>query len=353
MSEKIRDGQRISSEEALWLYREAPVALLGALAYGIKLQKSGREVYYNRNFHIEPTNKCVMECRFCSYHRRDGEAGAWELSPDEMTAIAEGYRDKPVTEVHIVGGVYPQHGLDYFIDLIKRIKAVLPRATVKAFTAVELSYMIEKAGFTLPEGLSKLKEAGMEAIPGGGAEIFDAGVRARICPDKCDAATWLEVHRQAHRLGMTTNASMLYGHVETPEHRIAHMAELRELQDETGGFNAFIPLKFRSANNSMSALGEVGIVEDMRTLALSRIFLDNFDHIKAYWPMYGKVATEMALSFGADDIDGTIDDTTRIYSLAGAEDYAPAMTPAELERMARAAGLEPVERDTFYRKIYN
>ena len=211
--------------------------------------------------------------------------------------------------------------------------------------------MIDKAGLTPHDGLALLKEAGMEAIPGGGAEIFDEAIRARICPEKGSSETWLAMHREAHRIGISTNATILYGHVENWEHRIDHLDRLRTLQDETGGFNAFIPLKYRSRHNSMSEVGEVSVVEDMRMTALARIYLDNFPHIKAYWPMFGKTTAQIALAFGADDMDGTIDDSTKIYSMAGAEDQSPAMTAADMERLIRDAGYLPVERDTFYNPV--
>ena len=235
--------------------------------------------------------------------------------------------------------------------MIRRVKAILPGAAVKAFTAIELSYMIRKAGLTTEEGLRQLKQAGMDAIPGGGAEIFDERIRQRICPEKGSTAEWLGVHEAAHRLGIPTNATILYGHVEELRHRINHLRRLRELQDLTGGFNAFIPLKYRNFGNPMSEIGEVSVIEDLRMLAMSRIYLDNIPHIKAYWVMYGKATTELALAFGADDIDGTIDDTTRIYSMAGAEDRKPSMSIGDMHRIVRAAGYRAVERDTFYNEI--
>ena len=270
---------------------------------------------------------------------------------EQMEDTVRAYVGKGLTELHIVGGVHPKHDLWFYTELIRRLKAILPDAAIKAFTAVELAYMIEKAGLSYREGLEELKRAGMEAIPGGGAEIFDEKLRAEICPDKGSTAVWLEMHRTAHELGIPTNATILYGHRESREQRIDHLRRLRELQDATGGFNAFIPLKYRSRNNSMQELGEVSVVEDMRMLAMSRIFLDNFDHIKAYWVMYGKQTTELALSFGADDIDGTIDDSTKIYSMAGAEEQRPKMSVAEMHAMVERVGLRAVERDTMYNEI--
>jgi aminodeoxyfutalosine synthase len=351
ISEKVRRGGRISPAEALVLWREAPLWLLGELADGIRRRKNGDALYWNRNFHIEPTNVCAFACRFCSYRRGAGDPEAWDLSIAEMEDIARGYVGSGVTEVHIVGGVHPEHDLWFYTELIRRIHRVLPTAAIKAYTAVELAYMISKAGLGLEEGLRELQAAGMGAIPGGGAEIFDEQLRSEICPEKGTAAEWLAVHRAAHGLGIPTNATILYGHVESLEQRIDHLVRLRELQDETGGFNAFIPLKFRARHNSMSSAGEVSVTEDMRMLAMSRIVLDNVPHIKAYWVMYGKQVAEMALAFGADDIDGTIDDSTRIFSMAGAEDTAPRLTVAEIHAMAASAGLRAVERDTFYNVI--
>ena len=340
--------KRITVDQALELWK-APLAELGAQAFGVKLEKSARSVFYNRNIHIEPTNICLFRCLFCSYRRAEGEEGAWMLSLDDIAKLAAQRRGTGITEVHIVGGVHPEYTLKNYEEMIRTVKRELPEVTVKAFTAVELSYIFDKAEVSITEGLQRLINAGMGAIPGGGAEIFDEELRASICPEKGSTAEWFAVHEAAHTLGLTTNATMLYGHIETPEHRIDHLDRLRRLQDKTGGFNAFIPLKFRARGNEMSSCGETGIVDDMRTLAISRIFLDNFPHVKAYWPMYGIDATEMALSFGADDVDGTIDNTTKIYSMAGAEE--PIMSVETLRKIASRAGLEAVERDTFYNKI--
>ena len=234
--------------------------------------------------------------------------------------------------------------------MIRRVKRALPEVAVKAYTAVEISYMIHRAELSLEEGLRRLMEAGMESIPGGGAELFDEELRAKLCPDKCSSEEWLAVHRTAHNLGLDTNCTMLYGHVESIEQRVDHLNRLRKLQDEAPGFNAFIPLKYRSRNNRMSECGECSVEEDMRMMAMSRIFLDNIPHIKAYWVAYGKSVTEMALAFGADDIDGTIDDSTKIYSMAGA-DSRPTMSVEELESLVHDAGFVPVERDTHYNGV--
>ena len=348
---RVSAGERLTAEDALTLWQDAPLWRLGELAVAKKREVSGDKVFYNRNFHLEPTNVCLFNCKFCSFRRPRGSEGAWEWTMEQMEEQVRRYEGTGVTEVHIVGGVHPDHNLDYYCELIRRVKTILPDVAVKAYTAIELSYMIRKAGLSTREGLQRLIDAGMDAIPGGGAEIFDEEVRSRICPDKGSTAEWFDVHRTAHQLGIKTNATMLYGHIEQIEHRIDHLMRLRELQDATGGINAFIPLKYRNLNNSMSEIGEVPITDDLRTLAMSRLILDNVPHIKAYWVMYGKQTTEMALAFGADDVDGTIDDSTKIYSMAGAEDQRPKMSVEDMHRMVTRAGFRAVERDTHYNEI--
>ncbi len=346
----VRRGERLTVEDAVTLWRHAPLWLLGELATARKRAESGEVVYYNRNIHIEPSNICIFNCEFCSFRRRQGDADAWSMTLDEVEERAAKMRGTGITEVHIVGGVHPDHTLDSYCEMIRRVKRALPEVAVKAYTAVEILYMIRRAELTLDEGMQRLKDAGMESIPGGGAEIFDEELRSKLCPDKCSSEEWLEVHRTAHKLGIPTNCTMLYGHVESIEQRVDHLDRLRKLQDEAPGFNAFIPLKYRSRNNRMSEIGECSVEEDMRTIAMSRIFLDNIPHIKAYWVAYGKSVTEMALAFGADDIDGTIDDSTKIYSMAGA-DARPSMSVAELESLVHDAGFVAVERDTHYREL--
>ncbi len=348
---RVSAGERLTAEDALTLWQDAPLWRLGELVVAKKREISGDKVFYNRNFHLEPTNVCLFNCKFCSFRRPRGSEDAWEWTMHEMEEQVRRYIGSGVTEVHIVGGVHPDHNLDYYCELIRRVKTILPNVAIKAYTAIELSYMIRKAGLSTREGLQRLLDAGMDAIPGGGAEIFDEEVRSKICPDKGSTAEWFDVHRTAHQLGIKTNATMLYGHIEQIEHRIDHLMRLRELQDATGGINAFIPLKYRNLNNSMSEIGEVPITDDLRTLAMSRLILDNVPHIKAYWVMYGKQTTEMALAFGADDVDGTIDDSTKIYSMAGAEDQRPKMSVEDMHRMVARAGFRAVERDTHYNEI--
>ncbi|MCX6223599.1 MAG: CofH family radical SAM protein [Bacteroidia bacterium] len=309
---------------------------------------------FNRNFHIEPTNICIHNCRFCSYSRKFNQPGSWEMSMDDILLEIHKFKDRSATEVHIVGGVHPNRGLDYYESMLRQIREINPSLYIKAFTAVELEFMFSKSQVSVEEGLIRLKSAGLDSIPGGGAEIFDEEVRSKICPDKTASETWLAIHESAHRIGIPTNATMLYGHLEKHEHRIDHLNRLRQLQDRTAGFQVFIPLKYRKANNSLGVIGEVSSIEDLRNYAVSRIFLDNFPHLKSYWPMIGKEIAGLSLSFGVDDLDGTIEDTTRIYSMAGAGDQNPAMSTAGLVSLIRSSGLEPVERDTLYNtlKIY-
>ncbi len=352
IAKKIEAGKRITEEECLTLFENASLGFVAGLANKVKERLHGQKVYFNRNFHIEPTNVCVFSCNFCSYsrlyaHRDEG----WELSMEQMLDIVKSYDGKPVTEVHIVGGVHPKMNLEFFAELLRKIKAHRPSLHIKGFTAVELDYMFRKAKMTNEEGLKYLHDAGLDSIPGGGAEIFDTEIRQKICADKVDTAGWLDIHRTAHKLGMHSNATILYGHIENYSHRIDHMKRLRELQDRTNGFNTFIPLKFRNKDNDMSNIPECGITEDMRMYAVSRIYLDNFPHIKAYWPMLGRQNAQLSLAFGVDDIDGTIDDTTKIYSMAGAEEQNPSMSTEEIVTLIRQVNRVPVERDTLYNEI--
>lgn len=341
---------RLSKSEALDLFGE-PLGVLGEMALVAKRQKSGSNVFYNKNIHIEPTNVCRFHCNFCSYRRDEGQEGVWYYDLDEIEKIAQNQVGSGITEVHIVGGVHPKHDLEYYCRMIERVKNALPDVAIKAYTAVELYYIIKYSGFSLVEGLKRLQDSGMVAIPGGGAEIFDAQVRRKICPDKPNAEQWLETHREAHRLGIKSNATILYGHIETLEQRIDHLQMLRDLQDETGGFDAFIPLKFKRENNELGlGLQESSVVDDMKMFAISRLFLDNFDHIKAYWAMLGSDVTQMALGFGADDVDGTIGDTTKIYSMAG-QRQKPILTVEQIEELIVKAGFVPFERDTHYNEI--
>jgi len=354
IAEKVKTGQRITDEEGLFLFEKASLGFVGSLANEVRIRKNGDKVYFNRNFHIEPTNVCVFSCNFCSYSKLYAKRDeGWEMSIEQMLHIVKKYDGQPITEVHIVGGVHPKMDLQFFADLLKAIKAHRPELHIKAFTAVEYDYMFRKAKVSVEEGLKFLIAAGLDSIPGGGAEIFDEELREKICADKVDAKGWLLIHETAHKLGLHSNATMLFGHVENYAHRIDHMKRLRDLQDQTNGFNTFIPLKFRNKDNDMSNVPESSVVEDMKTYAIARIYLDNFPHLKAYWPMLGRQNAQRSLSFGVDDMDGTIDDTTKIYSMAGSEEQTPSMTTEELVTLIKQAKREPVERDTLYNVVKN
>lgn len=352
IAQKVKEGKRITDEECLLLFEKGSLSFVGSLANFIREKLHGNKTYFNRNFHIEPTNVCVFSCKFCSYsrlyaHKEEG----WELSIDQMLDIVKSYDGKPITEVHIVGGVHPKMNMAYFKELLQKIREHRPGLHIKAFTAVELEYMFRKAKLSVEEGMQQLKEAGLQSLPGGGAEIFHPEIREIIAADKVDGEGWLKIHETAHNLGMHSNATMLYGHIEKYEHRIDHMRKLRDLQDKTSGFNTFIPLKFRNSNNDMSNVAESTITEDMRLYAIARIYLDNFPHLKAYWPMLGRHNAQLSLAFGVNDIDGTIDDSTKIYSMAGSEEQTPTMSTEELVTLIKQVKRQPIERDTLYNEV--
>ncbi|MTB51182.1 aminofutalosine synthase MqnE [Lewinella sp. W8] len=348
IAEKVYAGKRISPEEGLKLYEEGPLGYLGALANHVRETKHGDKTYFNRNFHVEPTNVCLYTCTFCSYSRRiKKREDGWEYTLDDIMDIVKKYDDEPVTEVHIVGGVLPQYDVEFYSELFRQIKAHRPDLHVKALTPVEYHYIFKKAKISYEEGMKLMKEAGLDSMPGGGAEIFHEEIRDQIAGGKCSGEQWLRIHEIWHELGGRSNATMLYGHIESYHHRIDHLEKLRALQDKTGGFQTYIPLKFRNQNNEMSHLPESSVIEDLRNYAIGRIYLDNFDHVKAYWPMIGRTTAQLSLAFGVNDIDGTIDDTTRIYSMAGAEQN-PAMSTEDLVKMIRTVGRTPLERDTLY-----
>lgn len=352
IADKIYNKQRISEEDAVLLFEKASLPFLGALANFVRERMHGDTTYFNRNFHIEPTNVCVFSCNFCSYSKLYAKRDeGWELSIDQMLHMVKKYDGVPVTEVHIVGGVHPKMDLQFFADLLKAIKDHRPDLHIKAFTAVEYDYMFRKAKVSAKEGLKILISHGLDSIPGGGAEIFHPEIREKICADKVDGDGWLNIHATAHKLGLHSNATMLYGHIEKYWHRVDHMSRLRNLQDETNGFQTFIPLKFRNQDNDMSNVHESTVVEDMKMYAIARLFLDNFPHIKAYWPMLGRHNAQMTLSFGVNDIDGTIDDTTKIYSMAGSEEQTPTMTTEQLVALIKQVHRKPVERDTLYNVV--
>ena len=354
IANKIINKERISFDDGVLLFEKGSLSWLGTLANFVREQKHGDKTYFNKNFHIEPTNVCVFSCKFCSYSKlyANREEG-WELSIEQMMHIVKSYDGKPVTEVHIVGGVHPKMNLTFFLELLQAIKAHRPDLHIKGFTPVELDYMFKKAKVTTEEGMKLAHQAGLDSLPGGGAEIFHPEIRKQICEDKVDADGWLHIHKVAHNLGMHSNATLLYGHIEKYWHRIDHMERLRQLQDQTGGFNTFIPLKFRNQDNDMSHIAESTTIEDMRMYAVSRLYMDNFAHIKAYWPMLGRQNAQLTLSFGVNDMDGTIDDSTKIYAMAGSEEQTPTMSTAELVRIIKQVKREPIERGTLYNEIKN
>ncbi len=351
---KLSRAERLSPDDALWLYRSAPSDWLRLWADKTRQRLHGDAAFYNRNVHFEPTNKCIYACSFCAFARRPEEGpdtGAWDHELSDLQALLDAHPAPALTEVHITGGVHPDRGVEYGEALCSLVRDTRPEVHVKAFTAVEVAYFARKSGITVEQALERLKTAGLASLPGGGAEIFDPEVRKKIAGQKSPAHRWLEIHEIAHGLGIKSNATMLYGHVEEHRHRVDHMLRLRELQDRTGGFMAFIPLRYRNENNALSHLPEVSPEEDLRNFAVARLFLDNIPHLKAYWVMLGVPQARAALHWGVDDLDGTVDDTTRIYSMAGAEEKNPAMSSARLEEIIRAEGRVPVERDSLYRQV--
>ena len=351
IADKVIENERIDLAEGIELYEEGTLPFLSLLAEIRSLKVNRNQVYFNRNFHIEPTNICVNHCAFCSYRRRKNEDGCWEYSASEIKEKVISYKNSGATEVHIVGGVHPDRDVYFYTDLLKEIRLADEKLHIKAFTAVEIDAMCQFAGVSVEEGLQMLKNAGLGSMPGGGAEIFDEKIRQKICPDKTSSTEWLKIHQVAHELSIPTNSTMLYGLIEKYEHRIDHLDRLRNLQDKTGGFNAFIPLKFRHYNNLFSHIVETTTIEDLKNYAVSRIFLDNIPHIKGYWPMIGKQVAQISLTFGVDDLDGTIDDSTKIYAMAGSSEQNPNATTEELIAMIKGAGKIPVERDTLYNVI--
>ena len=350
---KLACGERLSAEEGLFLFEKAPLEWLRDRADAARRARHGEEAYFNRNIHFEPTNKCVYACKFCAFYRppKATEAeGAWDYSFEDLKAKLDAYPIGLLTEIHITGGVHPDRGVEYGEALCAFVRSIRPELHIKAFTAVEITFFAKKSGVTLEEALARLQRAGLDSLPGGGAEIFDPEVRRKIAGGKAPAHTWLEVHEAAHGLGLLSNATMLYGHVEGYAHRIDHMLRLRDLQDRTNGFKAFIPLRYRNESNALSHLPEVPASEDLRNYAVARLFLDNIPHLKAYWVMLGLELAAQSLEFGVDDLDGTVDDSTRIYSMAGGMAH-PAVTSAELGRIIRSRGRVPVERDSGYAKL--
>lgn len=349
IAHKVIDSERIDIDEALFLYEEAELSFVAMLANIVRERINGDFTYFNRNIHIEPSNKCIFNCRFCSYSEFASGHG-WEMSHDDIIDIVKSLDDS-ITEIHMVGSVHPERDIHFYEKIISDIKKISPKIHLKAFTAVELDYLFSKAELSNDDGFKLLKNSGLDSMPGGGAEIFDEDIRKQLCEKKSDSKKWLEIHKAAHKAGIHTNATMLYGHIENYSHRIDHLNRLRQLQDETSMFNVFIPLKFRNTNNELSGIKEISMTEDLKNYAVSRIFLDNFNHIKAYWPMIGKEIAQLSLSFGVDDLDGTINDSTKIYSMAGADDKNPAMTMKDMIMLIKDVNRTPVERDSLYNRL--
>jgi len=379
---KILAGERLSKNDAVELFKTDDIFSLGKLASHVAEQKNGKKVFFIRNRHINPTNICVNRCRFCAFSRSKGEEGAFELTIDDIIEKLQpyyvdistttfsppfnsplgcgsdrltkgGYRGvKGVTggirEVHIVGGLHPDRPFEYYLNMLSTIKKNFPALQIKAFTAVEIDYLSRISGLSLKETLHALKRHGLDVMPGGGAEIFEGKVRDRLCPEKISGERWLEVMETAHELGIKTNATMLYGHIETYEDRVDHLLALRSLQDRTGGFQAFVPLSYHPKGNDVGGSFLSG-VDDLRTIAVSRMVLDNFDHITAYWIMLGEKISQLSLLFGADDLSGTIIEEKITHSAGGLS--SESMTPEELSHLITMAGRIPVERDCFYREV--
>ncbi len=348
---KVLRGKRISEQEALHLYTKTETGLLSLMADHVKRKLNTDKVFFIRNIHLEPTNLCVYNCKFCSFVCKSKE-NSRNYTLQEIKKIAEQI-EKDINEIHITGGTHPDSSIDQYKKILTTFRSIRPKIHIKAFSAVELFYIFKKDRIDFSKGLKILIKAGLNSIPGGGAEIFDENIRKEICPEKVTSEAWLEIHKTAHQCGIFSNATMLYGHIENYQHRTGHMSRLRELQDETGGFNAFIPLKFRNKHNSLSYLEEVPLLEDLRNYAVARIFLDNIPHLKAYWPMLGKKQAQLALSFGVDDIDGTINNSTTIYTTAGMNKNENTLSVADLKKMITQSGYIPVERYSDYSAVEN
>jgi len=346
--EKVLSNQRLSKEDGIALFTSRDLLLLGRLASHSASQKNADRVYFVQNMHINPTNLCVNRCKFCAFSRSKGEAGAYEMSIEDIVNKARN-AGPGVREFHIVSGLHPDLPFSWYLDMLRSLKKESPHIHIKAFTAVEIDYLARLSGLGLKDTLLALREAGLGSLPGGGAEIFNPAVRTALCAEKISGNRWLEVMEIAHGIGLKSNATMLYGHIETIEDRVDHLIRLRELQDRTGGFQAFIPLSFHSQNTEIKKSSYTTGFDDLKTLAISRLMLDNFDHIKAYWVMLGEKITQVSLSFGVDDIDGTVVEE-RITRMAGGTTDG-SMTRDELVDLIRQAGKKPVERDTVYNTI--
>jgi aminodeoxyfutalosine synthase len=349
IAEKVLAGERLNFNDGVSLYRSGDILAVGWLANHVRERMHGNIAYFNVNRHINPTNVCVAACRLCAFGRRKGSEGSYTMALEEAWQVAASGYSEAVTEFHIVGGLHPDLPFEYFLDLVAGLKERFPQVHIKAFTMVEVAYLARRAKLTIAETLVRMKEAGVDSLPGGGAEIFSDRVRHIICDHKIDGDEWLDTARTAHKLGLRSNATMLYGHVENDEDRVDHMLRLRAVQDDTRGFQTFIPLAFHPANTALDHLRTTTGLTDIRQIAVGRLLLDNFSHIKAYWQMMSAKIAQISLRFGADDIDGTVVEE-KIYHDAGAK-TPQGMRRTDLMRLIREAGREPVERDTLYRNV--
>jgi aminodeoxyfutalosine synthase len=346
---KVESGKRLSFEDGLVLEASNDLFALGSMADLVRERYNGNFTYYNVNTHINPTNVCVYTCDFCAFRADLGEDRAYVMDRDQIIERARQASARGATELHIVGGLHHKLPFAYYVDVVRWVKEAAPEIHVKAYTAVEIEWFCKISRKSVEVVLNELVEAGLGSLPGGGAEVFHPEVREQICGAKASTESWLNIHRTAHRLGLHSNATMLYGHIDKPHHRIDHLVRLRELQDESGGFQTFIPLAFHPDNSHMAYIRKPSGLMDLKVMAISRLMLDNFPHIKAYWVMLGLKTAQIALSFGADDLDGTVVHE-RIYHEAGAE-TPQEVTVAEIRRLITEAGRIPVERDTLYRRI--
>ena len=346
---KVVAGERLSAEDGYALYRSPDILAVGWLANLVRERMHGNLTFFNVNRHINPTNVCVASCRLCAFGKKKGDSGTYTMALEEAWQSAgEGYSEA-VTEFHIVGGLHPDLPFEYFLDLVKGLKVRFPKVHIKAFTMVEVAFLAKRAKLSIPDTLIQMKAAGVDSCPGGGAEIFADRVRHIICDHKIDGSEWLETAEMVHNAGLRSNATMLYGHIENEEDRVDHMLKLRAVQDRTGGFQTFIPLAFHPENTVLGHLPRTTGFDDMRQIAVGRLLLDNFAHVKSYWQMVTPKMAQISLRFGADDIDGTVVEE-KIYHEAGAT-TPQGMRRAELERLIREAGREPVERDTLYNRV--
>jgi aminodeoxyfutalosine synthase len=348
--EKVEAGERLSFDDGLHLYsNEVPLGELAVMANRVRERKNGNAAYYNINTHLNPTNVCIYRCCFCAFRSDLRDPKGYAMSDEQILARGQEALDNGCTEMHIVGGLHHQMKYDWYLNIIHILHQAYPQLHLKAWTAVEINWFAHLTKRTNADILSEMMTAGLGSMPGGGAEIFHPEVRDKICEHKADARNWIDIHRTAHELGLRTNCTMLYGHIEQDYHRIDHLIRLRELQDETGGFQTFIPLAFHPENTGLADIKKPSGAMDLRTMAISRLMLDNIDHIKAYWIMLGIGTAQTALSYGADDLDGTVRHEL-IYHDAGAE-TPEILSVDDIERLICEAGREPIERDTLYRRI--